>query len=249
MRPAELLVTADDAPKVTVRDGGPADSEQVTDLFVRTRAHISGSRRPQVFRALMADTALPDPRVVATVAECDHKIVAAHLTIAGDAPRYWRTMIYRHPSAAAALAGHRVKKLPARVLRRRAARVQTERPKGAYNAVHESLVDNPRLQVPALGPNDPGPHIGDSGPTIALGLMLVLDREYRGRGISEGVFRHNLGQLQALGLDRYDCSFRPSDAAAARMHLSMPFDVYRYPTGFFGTLDLHHPDLHTPHRP
>ncbi len=242
-------MTTEQAPAVTVRDATPADADRVTALLARTRAHISGSRRPQVFRALMADTALPDPRVAVTVGEADGQVIAVHLTIAGDAPGYWRSMVVRHPAAAAALAGHRIKKLPARVLRRRRAKEEAKPTGEAYNAVHQSLADHPRLQVPALAPGEPGPHLGDAGPSIALGLMLVLDPAYRGRGISEGVFRHNLGQLQELGLDRYDCSFRPQDAAAARMHLSMPFDVYRYPTGFFGSLDLHHPDLHTPQRP
>ncbi|MCB1040572.1 MAG: hypothetical protein KDA94_13735, partial [Acidimicrobiales bacterium] len=172
--------------------------------------------------------------------------VAVILAIAGDAPRYWRSLLWRHPVAFACLAGHRLKRLPARVSRRRTAKAVDPDGAAAHTRIHPALADEPRLQVPPPGPDEPGPHAGETGPHIALGLFLVVDPSMRGQRISEPVFRRVLFQLRELGLDRYDCSFRPADVAAAKMHLSMPFVVYRFPAGYHGSIDLHHPDLDWP---
>lgn len=233
-------------PSVEVRDLERRDVAEVIRLLQRERAHFSGSRRKPVFAALLADAQGPRARTAAAVGVRDGAPIAVIVAIAGDAPTYWRSLLWRHPLAFAALAAHRVKKLPARVTRRRRAKATDQGGAGAHVQLDPQLADEPRLQVAPPGPGEPGPRWGEAGPRTALGLYLVVDRDQRGLGVSEYVFRRVLARLREMGMDRYDCSFDPRSVAAIRMHLSMPFVVYRLPVGYVGTVDLHEPALDWP---
>jgi len=233
-------------PDIEVRDVEPRDFEQVVQLLQRERAHLGGSRRAPVFRALLRDTQGPHPHTAVAIAARDGQPIAVIVAIAGNSPKYWKSLALRHPSAFLALTAHRLKKTPARMLRRKRYQAMETGGEGAHAALDPRLADEPRLQVPLPGPDDPGPHWGETGPKIARGLYLVVDRSARGMGVSEPVFRRVLFHLRELGLDRYDCSFDPSSGAAIRMHLSMPFTVYRMSTGYVATIDLHDPALDWP---
>lgn len=222
--------------QLVVRRAQPSDSAELADLMARTRAHYAGARHTLLYRAIVADGLGDRPRIVTAVAELDGRVVGFVSAIRSDARRYWRALTFRHPFAAAAIVGHRVKKLGTRFsYRRRNRRVYDS------DQVLEPVVSVPAEVASRLGqrPPDTGsPRPGEHGPGIALGLFMGIDHEARGMRIGVKLFRQLFDDLAALGTERYDCSFSAKDPAAIRMHCNYPFTIYRLPGGYWASLRL-----------
>lgn len=221
-----------------VRTARPSEAGAVVDLLQRNRAHVSGSRRRTVFVAFLADSFGPQPRTTVTVIERNGMLAGALLVVNGDLPRYYRELPRHHPVAALALVAHRARKLPARTVRRRRARRLVPVGDGRHPSSAPELADEPRLLQAPRPPSAPGPHASDHGLDIAFCVYLLIEEGHRGQGLSKVLLRATLGHLRAGDATRYDCNFVPQDAAAARLYLSMPFDIQRFPSGYFASIDL-----------
>lgn len=223
---------------VTIRSARRGEVEDLIAFLIRTRAHISGSRDPAVFRALIADSFGSRPRTTIVVGEIDGALAAGLVAVNGDLPGYYRRLPLRHPRAALALVWHRTRKLRSRLTGRRELRKATGEGPAPHPWTPDVLRDDPRLQQPPRPADGPGPHATDHGPEIAFCLTLVVAPDHRGKGLSRQMVEAALGDLRAAGATRYDCSFAPGDVVASRLYLSMPFDIQRFPAGYFASIDL-----------
>lgn len=227
------------ASPVTFRLAAHDDRDVVAQLLARSRANISGSRRQVVFRAIVADTRLTAgrPRTIVAVAEEQGRAIGAALVTVGDHHTYWQRFGRRHPVAGAALLAHRLRMLPRRIRRRRAAH-HGHAGTGPHHRVDPSLVHDPRLAQPPIPEGQAGPRPTDRGPHIAFLLFIALEPAARGRGLARPLLLEAIQGARAVGLDRMDASFSPADPAAARLYLSLPFAIHRYPAGYYASVNL-----------
>lgn len=216
------------------RPVAPQDAPVLVELMRRTGVHFAGTRHDAVYRSIVADSLGPAPRITTVVAEVDGTVVGFMCAITSDAPWYWRTFVVRHPHAAAAMAWTRTRKLRRRIRYRR-----------RKNALYGTdLVLTPRVELPPevverLGRRPPAhgsPRPGEHGRTIAHGLYMSIDPDFRGRGLGVPLFRELFVELRRAGAVRYDSSFSSKDPAAIRMHCNFPFTIYRLPGGYWASL-------------
>lgn len=224
---------------VTFRLAAPEDRDEVAQMLARSRANISGSRRQVVFRAIVADTRLTAgrPRTIVAVAEEQGRPVGAALVTVGDHHSYWQSFSRRHPVAGAALVAHRLRMLPRRIRRRPATR-PPQPGTGPHPRVDPSLAEDPRLAQPPIPEGEAGPRPTDRGPHIAFLLFIALEPAARGRGLARPLLLEAIRGARAVGLDRMDASFSPANPAAARLYLSLPFAIHRYPAGYYASVNL-----------
>ena len=234
---------APDAPSVAVRSVRRDEVEELIPFLIRGRAHISGSRRPPVFRALLTDADGADPRTTVVVVDVEGAVAGVLFMVNSDLARYNRDLLWRHPVAAAWIVAHRMKKLPYRLRRRRRLRAADGDPSGSDGSMGSpdatpTSPASPAGAPPAVELLTPTGQRLEHGPGIAYCVYVLVDRDHRGRGLSKQLVAAALGHAKAIGATRYDCSFDLRDAAATRLYASLGFDLYLYPTGGFATMDL-----------
>ncbi len=222
-----------------VRRARAGEIDRLLAFLIDGRAHLSGSRHPALFRAFLADSFGPSPRTTVAIVEQDSAPVAALLAVNGDLPGWYRRLPLRHPRAALALAAHRARKLPNRLRGRRRARQAAPVGAATHRNVPDVLADEPRLRRGPPKAGEPGPRPSDHGPDLAFCLYVLVAPGHRGEGLGKLVLGASLRHLRAVGATRYDCSFDPRDVAATKLYLSMPFEIRRYPAGYFASIDLH----------
>ncbi|WP_426571970.1 GNAT family N-acetyltransferase [Aquihabitans sp. McL0605] len=220
--------------EVAVRSVRTGEIDDLIPYLIRNRAHISGSRRPAVYRAFLADAVRPRPLTTVVIAEVDGQCAGTALVVNSDLPAYYRAWMWRHPVAAAQLVGHRARKLPYRLRRRRRLRAAT------HTAPPAPLV--PPAGPPGSGADAPEPPAWgprpEQGPGVAFCVYVLVDHDRRGHGIGKLLVEAALGNTRALGSTRFDCSFDLTDPAASRLYPSLGFTVTRTPTGGFASLAL-----------
>lgn len=215
---------------------GPQDGEVLMDIMRRTKVHFAGAKSDHVYRAVVDDSIGSHSRIITTVAEVDGSVVGFVAAVASDSRRYWRSLVWRHPTAAAAIVRHRVRKFRRRLGYRR-------RNNEAYSS---DAVLTPRVELPPevaerlsrRPPANGSPRPGEHGPGIALGLFMAIDPSMRGQGLGVPLFEQLFVELRKAGASRYDCSFSSKDPAAIRMHCNYPFTIYRLPGGYWASLRL-----------
>jgi len=214
----------------------PSDRAALVDLMRRNRAFFAGSRRDVVYNAIIDDSLGPDRRIATAVVEVDGELVGFVSAVISGSRRYWVSVIYRHPRAAAVLFGHRLGQLLRRVKTRRRNRI-------AYrsDSVLTPEVDLPPAVAARVGnrlPEGGSPNPSERGSGISLVLYMLIDSSMRGRGLSIRLYRRLFADLKEAGAERCDFSFSAQDPAAIRLYCNFPCRIYRVPGGYWATLRL-----------
>jgi len=228
-------------PDLTIRALGPGDVESFVRLLRSEGESLGGSRSALAIRAVGRDATRRGGQALVVVAD-DGEVRAALVALIGGSWGYWRRFPLRHPVAGAHLAWRRIRKR----LRSRAGRAEAPPPPDGTAAapgagatgLPEDLLTDVRLQTPMAPKGQGAPHLRDERPDVAFGALVVVAEDHRNQGLGKRLHREAFRLLPGRGVVRYDTSFLLDYEPSIRMYLSLGFDIYRTPSGYFGSYAL-----------
>ncbi|MCB1040845.1 MAG: GNAT family N-acetyltransferase [Acidimicrobiales bacterium] len=204
-------------------------------LVVDAGQRLGGSSDPRVIRQVARDALDPQGHAVISTALVDGRLVGAVIALVGGSRSYWLRFPARHPLVGGRMAGHRLREaVLSRAASSRRARPAPAAPGGVGRQI-SAAEDAVAVVPPAAGA---GPSLRDHGADVAFGALALVAADQRGRGIGVGVYEQVFARLRERGITNYRGSIEFGNEASVRMCAALGFTIYRYPHGWFVSIDL-----------